>query len=335
MGMRFGLFVPQNWGHDLAAIDPGGHWDVIRGLAEHADAGPWDSIWVNDHLHAFSARPLDETGAHEAWSLMAALAVATRRVRLGQMCTCVGFRNPAYLAKVAATCDMVSGGRVDVGLGCGYDQTEWTAYGYGFPPVRDRLEMLAESAEILRQAWTAGLASLHSRHYQVENAIVRPLPLQEGGIPLWIAGDGEEVSLRIVARYARYANFCRPREDFAHKSAVLAEHCREVGTDFEAIVRSSLYYTFVGATDSEAEERLMAHRARLLPVLGEDATEAFVQQFLRGDRFRCSGTPEQIVEQLEGMRAEGLAYAMFVFPDVAYDRSSLDLFERDVIPALR
>ncbi|WP_433555183.1 TIGR03560 family F420-dependent LLM class oxidoreductase [Pseudonocardia xinjiangensis] len=332
--MRFGMFVPQGWSHDLAGIHPAAHWDVMKGLAQHADAGPWESIWVNDHFHALPTPPPDETGTHEAWSLMAAFGAVTGRVRLGQVCTCIGFRNPAYLAKVAATCDIVSGGRVEMCVGAGWDEAEWTAYGYGFPPARDRLGMLEEGVAIMRQAWTTGRATLRGKHYQVEDAIVRPLPLQDGGIPLWIAGQGEKVTLRIAARYARYTNFDGSPEGFARKSAVLAQHCRDVGTDFDAIVRSTVYYVMAGSTESEVEERIAAHRARLAPVLGEDGAEAFVQRFLRNGSVASCGTPEQIVERLEGMQRRGLAYGIFVFPGAAHDRSSLELFEREVIPAL-
>ena len=159
--------------------------------------------------------------------------------------------------------------------------------------------------------------------------------MQDGGIPLWVAGQGEKVTLRIVARYARYANFGGSPEVFSQKSAVLAEHCREVGTDFDAIVRSAVYYVMVGATQAEVEERIAAHRARLVPFLGEDGAESFVERFLRGGHPSCSGTPEQVVERLTAMQARGMGYGIFVFPDAAHDRSSLALFEREVIPALR
>ncbi|GAA1211433.1 LLM class F420-dependent oxidoreductase [Pseudonocardia alaniniphila] len=335
MGLRFGMFVPQGWSHDLAGIDPAAHWDVMKGLARHADAGPWESIWVNDHLHAVPTPPPVETGTHEAWSLVAALGAVTERVRLGPVCTCMGFRNPAYLAKVAATCDIVSGGRVEMCVGAGWDEGEWTAYGYGFPPVGERLGMLEEGTEIMRQAWTTGVATLHGKHYQVQDAIVRPLPLQDGGIPLWIAGGGEKVTLRIAAKYARYSNFDGSPEGFARKSAVLAEHCRDVGTDFDAIVRSSVYYVMVGTSETEVEERIAAHEARLVPILGVDGAQELIRRFLRNDGLTLRGTPEQVVERLEEMQARGLAYGVFVFPGAAHDRSSLELFEREVIPALR
>ena len=144
---------------------------------------------------------------HEAWTLMAALAAVTSRVRLGQMCTCIGYRNPMYLAKVAATVDIISGGRTEMGIGAGWYEHEWNAYGYGFPPAGDRLAMLADGVEIMRQAWTNGVATFAGEHYQVDGAICRPRPLQPGGIPLWIAGGGEKKTLRLAARYAAYTNF--------------------------------------------------------------------------------------------------------------------------------
>ena len=115
--MRFGLFVPQGWRLDLVGIDPAAQWETMKGVAQHADAGPWESIWVYDHFHTVP-KPMDEA-THEAWTLMSAFGAATERVRLGQMCTCIGYRNPVYLAKVAATCDVVSGGRVEMGIGAG------------------------------------------------------------------------------------------------------------------------------------------------------------------------------------------------------------------------
>src|SRR5438067_10426135 len=177
--MRFGIFVPQGWRLDLAGIDPADHWKTMLGLAKHAEAGPFESIWVYDHFHTVPV-PTDEA-CHEAWSLVSALAATTQRVRIGQMCTCMSYRNPAYLAKVAATVDTISGGRVEMGIGGGWYEHEWRAYGYGIPKVGERLGRLREGVEIFRQDWTMGTATLDGTYYQVDGAIVRPLPLQEGG----------------------------------------------------------------------------------------------------------------------------------------------------------
>ncbi|MCE3556020.1 LLM class F420-dependent oxidoreductase [Pseudonocardia sp. RS11V-5] len=327
--MRFGLFVPQGWRHDLVGIDPAEQWAVLKGLATHADAGPWESIWVYDHFHTVPA-PTDQA-THEAWTLMAAFAASTERVRLGQMCTCMAYRNPAYLAKVAATVDVVSGGRVEMGIGGGWYEHEWRAYGYGFPPPRDRLGMLDEGVQIFRQAWQKGVATLDGTHYQVDGAICEPRPIQPGGIPMWIAGSGEKVTLRIAARYADYTNFDGSPHGFTAKSEILAKHCREVGTDFEAIVRSANYNVAIGTTEDEVADRLRQLVDRLTPYVGKEKAEAQLGAF-RG--LPAVGTPEQIVENLRGMQERGMTYGIFYFPEAAYDRSGIELFEREVIPNL-
>jgi F420-dependent oxidoreductase-like protein len=328
--MRFGLFVPQGWRLDLVGIDPAEQWSVIRDVARHADAGPWESVWVYDHFHTVP-RPTDEA-CHEAWTLMAALGAVTERVRLGQMCTCMSYRNPAYLAKVAATCDIVSGGRVEMGIGGGWYENEWRAYGYGFPPAGVRLGMLDEGVQIMRQAWTEGRATLHGKHYQVDGAIVRPLPLQEGGIPLWIAGGGEKVTLRIAAKYAQYTNFTSEPDGFAHKSRVLAEHCREVGTDFDAIVRSANVNAIIGTSADDVTQRVQRVRDRLAGVCGDAAADAMMTTVSAPGS--AAGTPAQVIESLTALRDLGCEYVICYFPEAAYDRSGIELFEREVIPAL-
>lgn len=327
--MRFGLFIPQGWRLDLAGIAPADQWATMKDLARRADVGPWASIWVYDHFHTVPKPMLEAT--HEAWTLMSAFGAVTQRVRLGQMCTCVGYRNPVYLAKVAATCDIVSGGRIDMGIGAGWYENEWRAYGYGFPPGRERLRMLSEGVQILRQAWSEGTVSFSGKHYAVDRAIVAPRPLQEGGIPLWIAGGGEKVTLRIAARYAAYTNFDGTPDGFAHKSEVLAHHCRDVGSDFDAIVRSANYNVAIGATEADVADRLAALRARLVPLVGEQRAESQLRS-IRG--LPACGTPEQIVDNLRGLQKLGMTYAICYFPEAAYDRSGIELFERDVIPAL-
>lgn len=329
--MRFGLFIPQGWRFDLAGIDPAEHWQVMNGLAQAADAGPWESLWVYDHFHT-SPIPSDEA-THEAWTLMSAFAASTNRIRLGQMCTSVGYRSPAYLAKVAATVDIISGGRAEMGIGGGWHENEWRAYGYGFPRAGERLQMLDESVQIMQQAWSTGRATLNGKHYQVNDAIVQPRPLQEGGVPTWIAGGGEKVTLKIAAQYAQYTNFANgdPAE-FSHKSEVLRGHCQTVGTDFDAIVRSTNYNTVIAETQDEIDDRLEAIEARWAPYLGRAVHYAMAG--FRGPGALGVGTPEQIIERLRDMKERGLGYSIHYFPEAAYDRSGIELFERTVIPAL-
>ncbi len=330
--LRFGLFVPQGWKHDLVGLDPAEHWPAMRSLAQRADAGDvWESIWVFDHFHTVP-EPTEEA-THEAWTLMAAFAAATDRVRLGQMCTCMSYRNPAYLAKVAATVDVVSGGRVEMGIGAGWYEHEWRAYGYGFPAAGDRLARLAEGVQIMRQAWTEGVSTFAGEHYSTDGAIVRPLPLQEGGIPLWIAGGGERKTLRYAARWAQCTNFDGTLEGFTHKSRVLEEHCREVGTDFGSIVRSANYNVAIGRDEAEVAERLAERRAVLERHVGAEAAEREMGSVAR--HLPGVGTPEQIVEKLKPVVEAGMTYPILYFPEAATDTSGVELFEREVVPALR
>jgi len=329
--MRFGIFIPQGWKHDLVGIAPDRQWAVMHDLAQHADAGPWESIWVYDHFHTVPIP--SEEATHEAWTLMSAFGATTKRVRLGQMCTCMSYRNPAYLAKVASTIDSISGGRVEMGIGGGWYEHEWRAYGYGFPGVKERLGRLREGVEIMSQAWRTGEATLDGEYYQVDGARVWPKPLQEGGIPLWIAGGGEKVTLRIAAQYAQYTNFGGDPVTFAAKSEILRRHCAELGTDFGAITRSSNYGTVIGATDAEVAERLDRIDARVRPYLGDAEADKFMAEYRSPDAIGV-GTPERIVERLREVKELGLAYAIHYFPEAAYDISGIELFEREVVPAL-
>ena len=338
--MRFGVFIPQGWRFDLVGIDPAQHWGTMLGLATRADENPdWESIWVYDHFHTTPVPSQEAT--HEAWSLMAAYGAATKRVRLGQMCTCMAYRNPAYLAKVAATIDVVSGGRVEMGIGGGWYEHEWRAFGYGFPSAGERLGMLRDGVEIFRQMWTTGTATHDGKHFQVDGAICQPRPLQgtsvpgstENGIPMWVAGGGEKVTLKIAAQYADYTNFDGTPEGFAHKSEVLEGHCRDLGRDFGAITRSSNYNVVIGETEKEVEDRFawMVDHYRRAGV-PEDAVQGQLEGMRSGPAV---GTPEQIVEALTALEKQGMTYAITYFAEAAYDTSGIDLFERTVLPELR
>ena len=328
--MRFGLFIPQGWRQDLTGIDTSQHWAVMSGLARYADEGDaFESIWVYDHFHAVPEPNGEAT--HEAWSLINAFAASTSRVRLGQMCTCMAYRNPAYLAKVATTADVISGGRVEMGIGAGWYEHEWRAYGYGFPTAGERIAMLDEGVQIFKQLWTNGVATFAGKHYQVDGAQLAPLPLQVDGPPLWIAGGGERKTLRIAAEHAQYTNFDGSPEGFAHKSAVLAEHCAAVGRDLDEITRSANYNVVIGETEADVDDKIAwveEHYARTVPAKAPGLAEDFRNGPL-------VGTPEQVVEKLTELRGLGLGYAITYFVDAAYDRSSIELFADQVVPALR
>ncbi|MFN7244294.1 MAG: LLM class F420-dependent oxidoreductase [Dietzia cercidiphylli] len=327
--MRFGLFLPQGWRLDLVDVPPARHWPVITDLATRADAGPWESVWVYDHMHTAPLTTGEAT--HEAWTLMSALGAVTSRVRLGQMCTCLGYRNPALLAKMASTVDHISGGRVEMGIGAGWYEHEWRAYGYGFPSAGERIAMLDEGVRIMTEAWADGIVSLEGDHFRVDGAIVRPRPLQEGGIPMWIAGGGERKTLRIAARHADYTNFDGSPEGFAHKSEVLFAHCADVGRDPSEITRTANYNVAVGETEKDVADRLAFLRDRMARHVGADEADRQLGAY-RG--LPAVGTPGQIVDKLRELEGLGMTYGVFYFPEIATDTWGLELFERVVIPAL-
>ena len=241
-----------------------------------------------------------EEATHEAWTLMAAFAATTSRIRLGQMCTCIAYRNPAYLAKVAATVDIISGGRLEMGIGAGWYEHEWRAYGYGFPDAPDRLRMLREGVEIMHQAWThrhrhARRRVLPGRRRDRAAAAAAGRRHPDVGRRRRREGDA-----KIAAQYAQYTNFNGGAEVFAAKSELLRGHCETVGTDFDAIVRSSNFNTIIGSTEAEVQSRIDAIEARLHAARASRRPAQYVAAVPAvRDGEALIGTPEQIIEMLQ------------------------------------
>ena len=203
-------------------------------------------------------------------------------------------------------------------------------------PSRTRVVEAASAAISDHASWVAscvgtGTATLPGQHYQVDGAIGRPLPIQDGGIPLWIAGGGEKKTLRIAAKYAKYTNFDATPDVFRRKSEILAEHCQDAGTDFDAITRSANFNVIIGETENDVADKLAWVRAHYEPLVPAESVESYMALISSGPLV---GTPEQIVERLAEVRDLGLGYAIGYFVDAAYDRGSIDLFADKVIPAL-
>ena len=326
--MQFGTFIPQGWRLDLAGIETREQWPTMQRVAWQAESLGFDSIWVYDHFHTVPEPTQEPT--YEAWTLMASLAVATERVRLGQMCTCNGYRSPSYLAKVASSIDAISNGRVEMGIGGGWYEHEYLAYGYPFPKPAVRLGELDEAVQIMKLMWSEDNASFDGTHYTIEGAICQPKPVQEGGIPMWIAGGGEQLTLRTAAKYADYTNFGGSLEVFNRKSEVLARHCENVGRDFGEITRSSNFNVIIGADSAAVEANVAATAARADTVL--DDGQAAIDRMLNGPGMAV-GTPEQVIDTLKTYEAAGMTYAIIYLPDAAYDAESMELFASEVMPA--
>lgn len=325
--MRFGAFVPQGWRHDLAGIDVEHHWPTMMGIAQEIEALGYDSLWVFDHFHTVP-EPTQEV-TYEAWTLMAAFAATTETVRLGQMCTCNTYRPPSYLAKVAASIDVISNGRLEMGIGAGWYEHEHDGYGYEFLSPGGRLGMLAEGIEIMKGMWTEDVFDFEGDYYTLRGAICQPKPVQDPHIPIWVAGGGEKVTLRIAARDADYTNFGQDDvEVFTHKSDILRGHCQDLGRDFESITRTADFSVLCAETEAEVAEKRAWHLSHLQRYVSDKAAERAARLY-----GASSGTPEQIIEKLKAFEDAGLGYAIVSFADLPYDHSSLEIFANEVIPA--
>jgi F420-dependent oxidoreductase-like protein len=297
-------------------------------VARAIESSGYESLWVFDHFHTVPIAT--QESSYEAWTLMAALAATTDTVRLGQMCTSNSYRSPSYLAKVAADIDVISNGRLEMGIGAGWYDEEYVGYGYEFPKASVRIGQLEEGVEIMRRMWTEDVVAYEGKHYQLEGAISNPKPVQ-GSIPMWIAGGGEKLTLRVAAKYADYTNFGLRFEDFVHKSEVLAGHCEDVGRAFDDIVRSAMFTILIDEDASVVADKLDEYEARLAGLVGAEKAERSRSGM---EKHGLIGTPEQVIEQLGPWQEAGMGYIIGYFPDAAYDRTGLDLFSKAVIPAL-
>ena len=259
---------------------------------------------------------------------MAALAATTKTIRLGQMCTCNGYRSPSYLAKVAASIDVISNGRLEMGIGGGWYEHEYNAYGYPFPKPSVRLGELDEAVQIMIAMWTEDEASFTGKHFSIDGAICQPKPVQNPHIPIWVAGGGEQLTLRTAARYADYTNFGSSPESFAHKRTILQAHCERLERDPAEITNSASLNVLIGSTEAAVEARRQALMNRFGKVL-DDPSVTIDRWF--GDVQAAVGTPEQITEQIAAYAAEGCEYIIVNFPDSADHPESMDMFASDVM----
>ena len=312
---------------DLAGIPPERHWDTMKSVAMTIERSGYESLFVYDHFHTIPIPSQEVT--YEAWTLMAALATVTDTVRLGQMCTCNGYRSPAYLAKIAASVDVISGGRLEMGIGAGWYGHEFDGYGYEFPEPSTRIGQLGEAVEIMRRMWTEPEVDYEGKYYQLQGAICQPKPLQEPHIPLWIAGGGEQLTLKVAARHAQYTNFADNVEGFVRKSDILRKHCQDVGSDFDSITRTASFEVVCEETEMAVSEKLGWIKSHLSRFITEERAEGVL------DRYRpMAGTPEQLVDRLGPWSEAGMSYATVYFFDAAHDSTGLERFAREVIPAL-
>ena len=321
MTLRFGVFVPQGWRLDLVEIDdPVKQFEAMTAVAKAVDADPaWDSIWVFDHFHSVPQALLETT--FECWTITATLARDTERVRIGQMVGCNGYRNPALLAKIASTIDVASHGRLNAGIGAGWYEHEWRAYGYGFPDIPERMRMFREAVEIIHKLWSEDFPTFAGRHYTIDRPINEPKGVQKPHPPLWIGGGGEQVTLKLVAQYGDASNFgAGDLTVIRQKLEVLKRHCDALGRDYDEIIKSTQIYLLLLEDESDREREATATR---------EALNLSVEEFNR--RFWV-GTSGEIAERLRLVIDSGIDYPIFYMPRLAYDLCPMQQFAREIIP---
>jgi len=252
--MKIGAFIPQGWRMDLNNLAPNEEWKTILNSANKIESYGFHSLWVYDHFHTVPSPTLQPT--YECWSLMAALSQTTSKIRLGQMCTCNSYRNPAYLTKVASTIDVMSNGRLEFAIGAGWYDQEYKAYGYDYPSDGERLKMLEETLLIYIEMTTKDEATFEGKYYQINKAINQPKPLQKPYPPLWVCGGGEKITLKLLAKYGDYGNWDVDQDGFKHKSDLLQKHCDNEKRDFNTINRTLHSNVIIGENSKDLDSKI-------------------------------------------------------------------------------
>ncbi len=231
--MKAGIIVPQGWTGEYDGWDPARAWHRTAAVAQQAERLGFESIWLFDHFHTVP-EPTDEL-TFESFTSLAALAALTHRVRLGHIVICTGYRNPALTAKMISTMDVISGGRMELGIGAGWKREEWLAYGYGFPETRERLAALSDGLEVITRMLAPGQhtrATYEGRLAHVRDAINLPKPLQQPRVPIMVGGNGPNVTWRLAARHADELNLDgMSPEEVAAALPVIHSRCEEIGRD--------------------------------------------------------------------------------------------------------
>jgi F420-dependent oxidoreductase-like protein len=297
--MRVGIILPQGWTGEYSGWEPRAAWERTVELAVRAEALGFESAWLYDHFHT-TPDPLDEL-TFESFTSLSAIAALTRRLRLGHVVACNGFRNPALVAKMVSTMDVLSGGRMELGIGAGWKREEWLAYGYEFPSTRDRLAMLDDGLAVITAMLQPGRASVERRFARVDGAINLPKPLQQPSLPIMVGGNGREVTWRIAARYADELNVdAMPPDEIPEALAVLRERCEEVGRDPASLPLSvHIWWEHLDAAPSRPgliEAYLEAGVSRVLTLVrraAEDPAEldAFAEDARRAGAELGEGDP--------------------------------------------
>jgi len=296
-------------------IEPqfGFKFEDVLGIGNDADAAGFTRLWVSDHL--FLGKDAVNVDCLEAWTLLAALAMRTDRIRIGPMVTSQSYRNPALLAKIAAAVDVLSRGRLDFGLGAGWKEIEYRAYGYDFPDAPTRVTQMTETLEICTRMWREDRATYHGKYYRIDDALCSPKPVQRP-LPIWIGGSKPRV-MRAAAKYGDAFNItvsASAPTDIPDRLRDLDEACRAVNRDPKTLLRSAFLIACVGTTQERADALVdqLALRAK---------TDR--AGFLASRPGLIFGTPQIALEKLRSYASLGIGHVNVMFQPYGTEREQI------------
>ena len=309
--MKFGLQHPN------FSFDGEGSQIVekLRNLVGRAESYGFDSFWVMDHFHQIQVVGQSQEPMLEGWTTQAVVAGLTEKIKLGTLVTGVVYRHPSVLAKIGATLDVLSKGRLFMGIGAAWNVEEANAYGIPFPPVKERMRRLEEAVQIISKMWTEERTSFAGKFYQLRDAYCNPKPIQEPHPPIMIGGSGEKQTLKIVAKYADACNIFGSVETVRQKLGILREHCHQVGRDYDSILKTKLGHVVIDKDKEKVTEAIKG--------LSED----------RRREYAIYGTPEEVRKQIEAFRDVGLEY-LIVNLEPDRELQALELFANEVVKKL-
>jgi F420-dependent oxidoreductase-like protein len=295
-------------------------WPELVDVWQLADRTGFDTAWTFDHFFPIMSDP---TGPQfEGWIALTALAMKTERVRVGTLVTGITYRHPAVLANMGASLDVISGGRLEMGLGAAWFEGEHQALGIEFPPTGERIRRLDEACEIIKRLWTQPVTDFDGRYYHLRQAYCEPKPVQKPRPPIMIGGGGEQLTLRVVAKHADEWNLFGSPGEFRRKTAILEEHCRAVGRD-PASIEKSVAAPLALTLDPARADQLVADIAARRQADPEELKASMLW-----------GTPDEIIRQVEAYRDAGVSHIILSLRP-PYDLSQLERFATEVIPAVR
>jgi F420-dependent oxidoreductase-like protein len=320
--MRFGLQHP-NFSFDYRNRDASQILDSLKNSVTRAESMGFDSFWVMDHFHQIPILGTPDQPMLEGWTTISVLAGITTRIKLGTLVTGVLYRYPSVLAKIAATLDVLSKGRLFLGIGASYFEGESSAYGItssgSFPSNQERLLRLEEAIQIIRKMWSEEpSASFNGTYYQINNAYCNPKPIQKPSPSILVGGSGERKTLKIVAKYADACNLFGSIETIKRKLDVLKEHCKNVGRDYDSILKTKLDLVVIDDSEEIARKR------------AQQFYKGIPEQQIRDREFAIYGTREDVSRQIELLEEAGIQYLIVHF-EPSRELEALDIFSDNII----